>query len=317
MSDRSNGRAESPERDRGPWPRLGMHVSITGGLARMAERARDFGCETVQVFSRSPRGGRARPLTPEEVAAMRDALDASGIHPLVIHTPYFVNLVSKDDRLREYAVQTLAEEMERAALLGSPYVVTHLGRPAQGVGREEALELALGSVGRALEAADTRGASVRLLLENTSGQDRELGADLEELALLVGRLEEDFPERVGACLDTCHAHAAGYDLGSREGVREFARLAASLFGRERVRVVHVNDSVAPAGSRRDRHAHVGGGTIGTEGFRALLAEPFLRGCPFILETPGGDRERAVDLDRLKGLRHRAWKDRAAGEEAAP
>jgi deoxyribonuclease-4 len=248
---------------------------------------------------------------------MRDVLDASGIHPLVIHTPYFVNLVSADDRLRDYAVKTLAEEMERAALVGSPYVVTHLGRPARGVGREEALELARVSVGRALEAADIRGTPVRLLLENTSGQDRELGADLEELALLVDRLEEDFPERVGACLDTCHAHAAGYDLGSGEGVREFARLAASLFGGGRVRVVHANDSLAPAGSCRDRHAHIGDGTIGTEGFSALLAEPSLRGCPFILETPGGDRERAADLERLKGLRDRAGTDQAAGEEAAP
>jgi len=280
-------------------PRLGMHVSIAGGMDRMAERARVYGCETAQVFSRSPRGGRARDLGPDEVSRARGILTAAGVSPLVVHSPYFVNLVSADESLRAYAVETLIGETERAALLGAPYVVTHLGRRPEEVGPAQAVATALQSVRRVLESASD---GVMLLLENTAGVKREIGASLEELAGLVSSLEEDFAGRVGICLDTCHAHAAGYDLSSSEAVSRFTRLAAGLFGPERVKVFHVNDSLGEVSSHVDRHAAIGSGTIGLEGFRTLLSDPIFRGCPFILETPGSDDERAADLERLRRLR---------------
>jgi len=265
----------------------------------MAERALHYGCEAVQIFSRSPQGGKARELAPDEVSRAREILSSSRVSPLVVHSPYFVNLVSADKGLRAYGVETLVGETERAALLGAPFVVTHVGRRPKDSGPDEALVTALESVRKVLEEAAS---GVMLLLENTAGGKRELGADLEELARLVSWLDEDFEGRVGVCLDTCHAHAAGYDLSTADGVSGFTRVAADLFGPGRVKVVHANDSVEKAASHVDRHAAIGSGTIGAAGFEALLGEPFLRECPFLLETPGTDGERALDLERLRRLR---------------
>ncbi len=268
----------------------------------MAGRARDFGCETAQIFSRSPRGGQARPLPAEEVEAARRTLDAAGVKPLVIHMPYFANLCAPDEDLRSYAVETMAGELERAALLGSPFVVTHLGRPGEETGLAEALNLAAASAAEALGGTLASALGVTLLLENTAGAGRELGADLRELAELYRRLDARCAGRVGVCLDTCHAHAAGYDLGTPQGVGRFARLASELFGTRAVKVIHANDAAAEAGSHRDRHALIGRGTIGEAGFRALMAEPLFGRCPFLVETPGTDEERAEDLARLRRIR---------------
>lgn len=283
-------------------PRLGMHVSIAGGMVRMAERARDFGCEAVQIFSRSPQGGKARAIPLEEALAARDVLDAAGVRPLVIHMPYFANLSSGDDGLRAYAAETLTGEFERASVLGAPYVVTHPGRPAEGTGTSEGIERALTSIVEAYDRASPAAREVTLLLENTAGSGRELGATLEDLAALLHRLEDEKGPLFGVCLDTCHAHAAGYDLSSPEGVSAFIRQAADIVGQDRLKAIHANDSAQDAGSHKDRHAPIGSGTIGETGFSALLATPALAGCPFLLETPGSDEERAADLRRLRLLR---------------
>ncbi len=293
---------------------MGMHISIAGGLHKMAEKARDFGLETIQIFSRSPRGGLARDLGPEEVEAAKRILGEASIHPLVVHTPYFVNLCASEAEMRAYGVATVTGELERAALLGSPYVVTHLGRPGDGVGEEEALALAASTLAEIL-GRPASGGAVMLLIENTAGAGREVGSDLESLARLLERLEDGpggrlgtgaplAASRLGICLDTCHAHAAGYNLSTPEGVGAFTGLAERLFGRDRVRVVHANDSVGEAGSRKDRHAAIGEGTIGREGFRALLRDPLLQSCPFLLETSGSDEERAESARSLAAMRER-------------
>ena len=299
-----------------PVPRLGMHVSIAGGLEKMAERARAFGCESVQVFSRSPRGGPARVLAPGEVAGCRRVLEEAGVRPLVVHVPYFINLCAADEGLRAYAVESLAGEFARAERLGAAYVVTHLGRPGEGVEAPDGLALAAASVAEAFRQAGDAGGpavaaggparkvagGVRLLLENTAGSGREIGWRLEELAELLVMVDRASGGRTGICLDTCHAHAAGYDLGGPEGVAAFARRARELFGAGQVRVVHANDALEPVGSRLDRHAAIGTGTIGEAGFSALLAETLFRDSPFLLETPGSDEERALDLVRLRRIR---------------
>ena len=285
-----------------PEPRLGMHVSIAGGMDKMAERARVFGCEAVQIFSRSPQGGKARALTPHELHSARQTLVGAGIAPVVVHVPYFANLCAADDGLRAYAVETVAGELERAALLGSPYVVTHLGWPAAGAGVEAGLGLVEASVRAVFDRAGQGAGDVMLLLENTAGAGRELGSSLEELAEVRGRLEMRCAGRVGVCLDTCHAHSAGYDLSGPQGVSAFVGLATALLGASGIRVIHANDAVGPVGEHKDRHAPVGQGAIGEAGFRALLSAPGLRECPFILETPGSDEERAENLARLKHIR---------------
>ncbi|MCL6580484.1 MAG: deoxyribonuclease IV [Firmicutes bacterium] len=181
---------------------------------------------------------------------------------------------------------------------------THPGRPGKGTGPGEARRLVVESVLRAFEMAPDAAARVRLLLENTSGAGHELGASLEEVAALAEAIEEGLgvPGRVGFCLDTCHAHAAGYDLRHAAGVSALVGRVTELLGRDRLAVVHANDSLGEVGSRRDRHAPIGRGTIGEAGFRALLAEPHFAGCPFLVETPGSDEDRAADVARLKRLR---------------
>jgi deoxyribonuclease-4 len=284
-----------------PEPRLGMHVSIAGGMNKMAERARAFGCEAVQVFSRSPRGGEARLLTMEELGEARRILDAAHIGPVVVHVPYFMNLCADDDEIRACTVATLAGELERACLLGSPYVVTHLGRPPEGSG-ESWRDLVRTSVDAAFDRAGGAAGQVMLLLENTAGAGREVGSRLEELAEVLGDLNRRLPGRVGLCLDTCHAHAAGYDLSQPEGVAAFADRATTLFGACDVRVVHANDAVGLVGEHKDRHAPIGQGTVGEAGFRALMRHALFRDCPFLVETPGSDEERAKSLACLKRIR---------------
>lgn len=277
-------------------------MSIAGGLDRMAERARVFGCETVQVFSRSPRGGQPRALATDEIQRARQLLLLADIDPVVVHMPYFANLCAPRADLRDYAVRTLAEELGRTAALGSSYLVTHLGRPGEVADKAGALARVEESILAAFAGAPPGSDTVMLLLENTAGGDEELGSSLTELAGVFGRLSEKLPGRVGLCLDTCHAHAAGYDLGAARGAAELARIVEDSFGPRALKVVHANDALGESGSGKDRHAPVGEGTIGARGFSALMAEPLFSACPFIVETPGSDEERARDLARLKTIR---------------
>ncbi len=261
-------------------PRFGVHVSAEGGLHRAAERAVALGCETVQVFSRSPRMWRAAPLDAEIAASFRETLRAHRIAPAIIHTMYLINLASEDRELRAKSIEVIAEDLRRAHTLGCEYVVTHLGS-RKGMTPSAARKRVVGALDRVLR--DSSGSSATLLLENAAGQGAVLGSDFTELARLregVGR-----PERVGFAIDTAHCFAAGFDVRSTAGVDEaLAPLAErGLLGE--LRLVHLNDSKTELGSRHDRHEHIGKGRIGSRGLAAVIAHPALRGLPMILETP--------------------------------
>ncbi|MEW6243998.1 MAG: deoxyribonuclease IV [Bacillota bacterium] len=271
--------------------RFGAHVSIAGGLDKCALRAVDLGLQTIQIFSRGPRGGKARPIGDTELAGFSNTLSRHDVNPVVIHTPYYVNIASSDDSKREYSVQVLLEDLQRAKTIGAPYVVVHAGRNSDPV-RGEAL--AIDSVDKALSYCPD---GVMLLLENTAGQGGELGHSICQLARL-----RNSDERVGICLDTCHAHAAGYDLSELSGWDRLASEVDAHIGWGVVRILHVNDAASPSGSFLDRHARIGEGSIGLSGFSLAAGCSMVNILPWILETPVDSEEEYVkEIQMLRAL----------------
>jgi deoxyribonuclease-4 len=270
-------------------------------MEKMAKTAIELGCETVQIFSRSPRGGKAKPLDPDDVTRMKQLLEAHDIRPLVIHAPYFVNLASVDEAKRSYSIEVLAEDLTRAEALGAGFVVTHIGHkhPDEPDDGSQALCRVIDSLNEVLDAYS---GPVKLLLENTAGQGQELGAGFEELGKLVQVLP---PDRVGTCFDTSHALGWGYDLSDPGMVEQIFRAYDQLVGLDTLEVMHLNDSKMPPGSRRDRHAHIGKGSIGLEGFREIINYPGLKPeIPGIMETPKDTPTADEDnLATVKALRN--------------
>ncbi len=235
---------------------------------------------------------------------MRETLEGARIGPLVVHVPYFVNLASPNPRVWEYSLETVALDLERARRLGAAYVVTHPGVH----GPEETAEAGLERVALALERLSDDGEGPVLLLEQTAGGGRQLGGNVFELGTLVR--DQSHNRRLGVCIDTCHAFAAGYDLRVASGLQALLEDLEVWVGLERVAVVHLNDSADAPGSRRDVHVRVGEGLLAEAAFRRLLAEPRLAGLPAVLETPrDDDSELALELDRLREWRGRPAKGR--------
>ncbi|HEY0795199.1 MAG TPA: deoxyribonuclease IV [Acidisarcina sp.] len=268
-----------------PIPRIGVHLSTSGGIFTAAERAHAVGANTFQIFSSSPRMWRASTLSAEHCARMTELREQYDCAPLVIHTSYLVNLCSQSAEVRAKSVRAFRGEVERALALGAQYLVLHPGS-WRGLTREEGLNLAAASIAAALDGLPYQDCDFRVLIENTAGSEFSLGGSLEQVAELIDRLRDIVP--VGACLDTCHTHVAGYDIVSAKGYAATIAQINSLLGADNVKVWHMNDAKAPRGSKLDRHQHIGGGTIGLETFRRLLHEPCFAHCAFIAETPVDD-----------------------------
>jgi deoxyribonuclease-4 len=281
-------------------PILGAHMSIAGGYYKAVEIAKRCGCECVQVFTKNNNQWRAKTLTDEDVQRFQGALRELGIGHPIAHDSYLINLASPDDVLWRRSIEAFAEELRRAERLGIPYVVTHPG--AFTTSTEEA------GLARVIEALDevhkqTKGIKAQCLLENTAGQGTCLGWRLEHLGTIIDGVRQ--PERLGACIDTCHLFAAGYPLAARRDYLATMRQLEKAVGIERVRAFHLNDSKRELGSRVDRHEHIGRGKLGAEPFRHLLNDRRFRRVPMYLETPKG-LEKGVELDvinlaTLRGL----------------
>jgi len=300
-------------------PRLGAHMSIAGGLPRAVDRAAAHGCEALQIFTHSSGQWRARPIGAGEAAAFRDALRATGIGPAVAHASYLINLATPDPALRARSIAALGMELDRTEALGLLGVVVHPGCHTTGT-EEEGLRLAAEAVRQSLR--DHRRGRAMVILEQTAGQGTSIGWRFEQLARLIDHLRGD--PRVGVCLDTCHLFAAGYDLGSDRGYRGTFDAFDRLIGRDRLVVLHANDSKKPLGSRLDRHEHIGNGTLGLAAFRRLVNDRRFAGLPMLLETPktAGRSSTRVEVDpldvmnlgTLRGLR-RATSDGHLGDVA--
>jgi len=287
--------------------KFGFHIPTSGGLDKVPPRAVERGCETIQIFARSPRFWRLDPLSEPEVTAFKSGIAAASIAPVVIHTQYLVNLASGDPALWDRSWRSLAEDLRRADLLGAQFVVTHPGSRGE-TPPAQAIERAGKAIRRAFEEADS---PALLLLENTAGAGRLLGSTFAGLAAISAASRR--PERIGLALDTAHAFEAGYDVASHEGLEATLAEVEQAFGFDRLKLIHANDSATPLGSHHDRHWDIGEGFIGESGlppvalakggFRLILSHPALRDLPFIMETPQFQLER--DLRNMATIRRLA------------
>jgi len=275
--------------------RLGVHVSIAGGIEKALFRARALGCSAMQIFSRNPRGWTAGSLSSPAVAAFREASAPGDIDPVVIHTPYLLNLGSGDEVLYRRSVQALGQDLQRSEQLGVRWVVTHLG---SGKGRSQTF--ARKRVMKALKRALEQDSPVSILLENSAGAGQAIGSSLEEIGEIIEGAGGD--PRLGFCFDSCHGYAAGYDFRSGEQTRALVRKIDQAIGLKRLALVHLNDCRGLLGSHLDRHQHIGKGQIGVEGFKNLLGHPVFGRIPMILETPKkGPKDDLKNLSRIREI----------------
>lgn len=284
---------------------LGAHVSIAGGLALAPGRGAAIGATAIQIFTSNPNQWRERTVTPEEAAAFQQAVVAHGIRAVMAHDSYLINLASPDASLWHRSLRAFTAELARCRTLGIPWVISHPGNFRS----DRAAGLARNARGCAEALAAVPGVGV--LLEGTAGAGTALGARFTELAELRERIPAPLGERVGACLDTAHLHAAGYDL--REGWEATWDAFDRTVGLARLRCLHLNDSRGARGSGLDRHEWIAEGALGAEPFRRLMTEARFAGVIKIIETPKRDAPVRHDrrmLSRLRGyaarghMRHR-------------
>ncbi|MFN3324659.1 MAG: deoxyribonuclease IV [Bryobacteraceae bacterium] len=279
--------------------RIGIHTSTAGALERAALKAAELGANTFQIFSASPRMWRTKPPDSAQVAEMKRLRAELDLTPLVIHDSYLINLAAVDPVIREKSIAAFRGEIERALTIGAEYLVAHPGS-YKGQTIDQAIDMLVEALAEAAQGLESD--RFMLLLENTAGAGAALGSRFEELKQIRDLAKDRIGFGIGYCLDTCHCYAAGYDVSVPEGLRDTVRQADEILGLENVPVIHTNDSKGALGSRLDRHAHIGEGQIGEEGFRRILTHPKLKTKAFILETPidneGDDLRNVETLKRL-------------------
>lgn len=277
--------------------RLGVHVSIAGGLLESITRARRLHCTTMQIFSRSPRGGASPALSQALAESFHAQRRGAGLEPLAVHGPYIINLASPEPAMWKRSVALYEQEYRRVDQLRAEYLVTHVGSH-RGQGEEAGIARVAQAITQTLEGHSS---NTVILLENTAGSGQGIGDRLEQLAAIRDHVGPK--ERVGVCLDTAHLFAAGYAIHTEAGLEELLNRAERILGLAQVRLIHLNDSKAPFESRVDRHWHIGQGHIGLEAFRRIVNHPRLRALPFVLETPKTtEREDRRNLATVRRLR---------------
>jgi deoxyribonuclease IV len=278
---------------------IGAHVSTAGGLVAAHERAVERGCEAMQVFNQSPRMWRPTRWKPDDVAEFLSLMKDSPVESVTIHAVYLINPATKDREMRKKSADSLIHALRMGDEIRADGVVLHPGSTV-GEPRDEALP----RVGEMLRHALAESDGCRLLLENTAGAGNTLGRSFEELRELIDLAGGD--KRIGVCLDSCHMFATGFDITTAEKVGEVVERFKKTIGIRRLRCLHVNDSMTPLGSNRDRHAIPGQGEIGDKGCAAFLSEPAFEKLPALFEGPGtsGHAPDKVDVDTMKKLRGR-------------
>lgn len=260
-------------------PRIGFHAPIKGGLHNALLHSAALGCQAVQIFSRNPRGWKARPLDDEEVELFRQVRRRTKISPVAIHANYLINLAAADSEQLQKSRDSFRQELERAVRLGANYVVVHPGS-SRGACEADGIRTCIESLKFASDGLDF--GSLRILLENTAGQGECIGHRFEHLGEII-KACSGIP--LGVCLDTAHAFTAGYDIRDEEGLEQVIRALDREVSTRSVRAIHFNDSRAGYHSRVDRHWHIGQGFIGNDALRRVARHPRLAHSAFILETP--------------------------------
>ncbi len=262
---------------------FGAHVSTAGGIDLAPERANQFGCEVFQTFTRSPQGGAAPKLTPELVKRFKDEVKKYGLKAHYIHTPYYINFASANPRISKGTIGIIRDELERGTILGSQYVMTHLGS-AKDVGMKKGMEMTVDGMCAILK--DYKG-TTELLIEISAGSGETIGDTFEEIAEVIERTEKKLKKKdiLNVCFDTEHAFASGYDLRTPAAVKDTVKKFDSIIGLKRLKMSHCNDSKVEFGAHVDRHENLGKGKLGLGAFKAIIAEPKLKNMHLILETP--------------------------------
>jgi len=286
---------------------IGAHVSPAGGPAKAVERGAERAARSIQIFNQNPRQWKPREYSAEEVADFRSAMAASDIDALLIHAVYLLNCASEDAEIREKSLASLATSLRAGAALGAHAVVLHPGSALKDGG---AVAAAIDRAGAVIAEALAESEDCPLHLEDTAGAGGTLGRSFEELVRLIELAGGD--ERLGVCLDSCHLLASGYDVRSAGGLAAVLDAFDRIIGLDRLGSLHVNDSVTPLGSNRDRHANLGDGELGREGCAAFLSEPRFEGMPCVLEGPGakGKGLDRADLEAAFALREEGLAARA-------
>ena len=269
---------------------LGAHLSSAGGFRKMGLTALSINANTFQCFLRNPRGARAKTIDPEDLAGLRSLLAEHGFGPIVAHAPYIMNPCSKDEGIRDLARRMMGEDLDVMDHLPGNYYNFH---PGSHVG--QGTEPGCRQIADMLDQTVGPERKTTVLLETMAGKGSEIGGRFEELRLILDMAA--CRDRLGVCLDTCHVSDGGYDIiRDLDGVlTEFDR----IIGLHRLKAVHINDSINPPGSRKDRHALIGQGTIGETAILRVMTHPALRGLPFLLETPTDDAGHGEEIRRLR------------------
>lgn len=269
---------------------IGCHLSSSKGFLHMGEEAVSIGANTFQFFTRNPRGGKAKALDLQDIAAYREYAKNHGFPVILAHAPYTLNACAKEGRTREFAWETMADDLRRMEEIPGQMYNFHPGSHV-GQGAKEAVTL----IAACLDQAMKPGQTTTVLLETMAGKGSEMGSRFEELKAILDRVRE--PERIGVCLDTCHVYDAGYDIKEQleEVLGEFDR----ILGLPRLRAVHLNDSKNPFASHKDRHEKIGQGSLGLETFVRIINHPALCGLPFFLETPNELSGYAQEISLLR------------------
>ncbi len=277
---------------------LGVHVSSAGGISEAISRAKELGCNTMQIFSRNPQRWRESFLDKDDIAEFNKREERFKIRPLFIHIPYLVNLASPNPRLYQASIEAYIEDILEAHTLKADYIVTHMGSHKE-TSEEKGLERLTEALNTIIE--ETNNTKVSILLENTAGSGSWLGYKFEHQKMILEGLTNK--ERVGCCLDTAHVYLAGYNISTKEGLEETLAEIDKMVGLNLVKLIHLNDAKGNLGSHHDVHEHIGKGKIGLEGMRRIINHPKLRNKPFILETPKkSPQDDALNLAIVRGLR---------------
>jgi deoxyribonuclease IV len=286
---------------------IGAHVSPAGGPAKAVERGLERACRSIQIFNQSPRQWKPTVYDDEKVAAFNEAMKDSDIDALMIHAVYLLNCASEDREIRKKSLTSLVASLHAGAALGAVSVVLHPGSALKNGGSvDKALKRAAATIKEALAESD----KCALHLENTAGAGGTLGRTFDELAALIDGAGGG--KRLGACLDSCHLLASGYDIRTAEGLGDVLDEFDKVVGLKRLGTLHVNDSMTKLGSNVDRHANLGDGELGAKGCAAFLSEPRFEGLPCVFEGPGasGKAVERPDIENAWKLRKRGLKARA-------
>lgn len=273
--------------------KIGCHLSSSGGYMAMGQTAVSIGANVFQFFTRNPRGGAAKPIDKADVAAFNEYAAANGIGPILAHAPYTLNAAGSEERVREFAEMTMADDLKRLELTPGALYNFHPGSHV-GQGAEKGIELIAGMLKRIFENFGST-PSTTVLLETMAGKGSEIGRDFAELRAIMDLSGLD----LGVCLDTCHVWDGGYDIvGNLDGVLdEFDR----VIGLDKLKAIHLNDTMNAFAAHKDRHEKIGKGKIGLEAFERIVNHPKLRDLPFYLETPCDLQEYKEEIALLKGL----------------